>query len=85
MKKIFWQYIRRLLLEYLHFKFNTAIASVYSSEIPTKPPGMPTHLLTLVNLASASTHSSSHLLSLVDCLVLLTGLLCFLLLTDSFS
>ena len=36
-----------------------ANASVYSSEIPTKPPGMLTHLLTLANPASQSSVSSS--------------------------
>ena len=60
--------------------------SVHLSEIPTKPPGMLTHLLTLANLASQSTGSSSRLsrplvspdfcrlLSSVDCLVLSTDL-----------
>ena len=43
-----------------------AIASVYSSEIPTKPL---THLM-LTNLASETTHPSSRLLSPADCLVL---------------
>ena len=69
-----------------------AITSVNSSEIPTRPLRMLTHLLTLANSASQSTGSSSHLsrlsaspdfcrlLSPVDCAVLLlTGLFCSLL------
>ena len=34
---------------------------VHLSEIPTKPPGMLTHILTLANPVSQSTGSSSHL------------------------
>ena len=56
-----------------------AIASVYSSEIPTKSPGMLTHLLTLAIPACGSTHLSSRLLSPADCLVLTTSLFCLLL------
>ena len=56
-----------------------AIASVYSSEIPTKSPGMLTHLLTLANPASGSIHPSSRLLSPTDCLVLSTSLFLLLL------
>ena len=36
-------------------------SSVYTSEIPTKPPGKLTHPLTLANPASVSTGPSSHL------------------------
>ena len=49
-----------------------AIACVYSSEIPTKSPGMLTHRLTLANPASETTHPSSRLLT-----ALLSPLLCF--------
>ena len=52
------------------------IAIVYSSEIPTKSPGMLTHPLTLANQASKSTGPSSHLLSLAGCPVLSTSLFC---------
>ena len=49
-----------------------AIAGVYSSEIPTKSPGMLTHSLTLANPASGFTHPSSRL-SFADCPILSTG------------
>ena len=66
-----------------------ASTSVYSSEIPTKPPGTLTHPLTLANQVSESTGPSSRLSSLdfrrpptsVDCLVLPTALFCPLLLS----
>ena len=50
------------------------IVSMYSSEIPTKPQGMLTNPLMLVNMASGPTGSSSCLLSPVDCPILLTAL-----------
>ena len=54
-----------------------ASMSVYSSEIPTRPPGMLTHPLTLANLASESTGPSS-------CSLLPTALFCLPLSTASF-
>ena len=62
-----------------------AITSVYSSEIPTKSPGMLTHLLTLANLASGSTHPTSRLSpTSVDCSLLSNSVFCPLLLTVGF-
>ena len=60
---------------------------VYSSEIPTKPPGTLTHPLRLANTACESTGPSSRLSFLdyrlpstsVDCLVLSSSLFCLLL------
>ena len=49
---------------------------MYSSEIPTKPPGTLTHPFTLANLASESIGPSSCLLSPADCPVLPTSLFC---------
>ena len=54
-----------------------AIVNVYSSEIPTKSPGIRTHPLKLANPFSGSTHPSSHLLLPVDCPVLSFSLDCF--------
>ena len=62
-----------------------AIASVYLSEILTKSPGMLTHLLTLANAASESTHPGSHLLSPADYPVLLRWLVSSVLLSDLLS
>ena len=55
-----------------------AITNVYSSETPTKSPGMLTHLLTLANPASQSTGSSS-------CSLLPTAQFCRLFSSASFS
>ena len=46
-----------------------AITSVYSSEIPTKSPGMQTHLLTFANLASVSTGLAPALFCWLSCSV----------------